>query len=92
MVKLQVNKKRTLILHQVFLYFREGCTVEIFKCQQFRVTYTPHRQYENNTSIWDIREHEWANLARTEKTDDEDDEGIIVEDTPLLINLKVSRT
>ena len=56
------------------------------------MTYTPHRQYENNTSIWDIREHEWANLARTEKTDDEDDEGIIVEDTPLLINLKVSKT
>ena len=56
------------------------------------MTYTPHRQYENNTSIWDIREHEWANLARTEKADEEDEEGVIVEDTPLLINLKVSKS
>ena len=88
--------------------------MEIFKCQQFRVNYTPNRNYENNTSIWDIRcglvnlqsiedkvviwvlrENEWANLARTEKLTDpetgetlEDEE--IIEDTPLLINLKVS--
>ena len=42
-----------------------------------------------------FRENEWANLARTEKMTDpetgeplEDEE--IIEDTPLLINLKVS--
>ena len=29
--------------------------MEIFKCHQFRVNYTPNRQFENNTSIWDIR-------------------------------------
>ncbi len=44
-----------------------------------------------------FRENEWANLARTEKMTDpetgeplEDEE--IIEDTPLLINLKVSST
>ena len=46
---------------------REGCTIEIFKCHQIRVTYTPKRNYENNTMVDEIEEIEWAKLARTEK-------------------------
>ena len=46
---------------------REGCTIEIFKCHQLRVTYTPKRVFENDTYAEDIEEAEWANLARTEK-------------------------
>ena len=46
---------------------REGCTAEIFKCHQVRVTYTPKRMYENNTQVDDIAENEWAYLTRSEK-------------------------
>ena len=46
---------------------REGCTAEIFKCHQVRVTYTPKRMYENNTIVDEIEENEWAYLTRTEK-------------------------
>jgi len=71
---------------------REGCTAEIFKCHQVRVTYTPKRLYQNNTYVDEIEESEWAYLTRTEKqTDPETGEVLadnIVEDTPLLINIK----
>jgi len=71
---------------------REGCTAEIFKCHQVRVTYTPKRMYENNTLVDEIEENEWAYLTRTEKkTDPDTGEALadnIVEDTPLLINIK----
>ena len=46
---------------------REGCTAEIFKCHQVRVTYTPKRMYENNTLVDEIEENEWAYLTRTER-------------------------
>ena len=46
---------------------REGCTQQIFKCHQVRVTYTPKRMYENNTQVDDIAENEWAYLTRSEK-------------------------
>ena len=46
---------------------REGCTAEIFKCHQVRVTYTPKRGYEDNTMVEQIPENEWAYLTRTEK-------------------------
>jgi len=71
---------------------REGCTAEIFKCHQVRVTYTPKRLYQNNTLVEEIEENEWAYLTRTEKqADPETGEALednIVEDTPLLINIK----
>ena len=47
---------------------REGCTMEIFKCHQIRVTYTPQRAFQNDTFVSDIAEAEWANLARAERT------------------------
>jgi hypothetical protein len=34
------------------------------------VTYTPKRNYENNTMVEEIEEIEWANLARTEKEEE----------------------
>ena len=46
---------------------REGCTAEIFKCHQLRVTYTPQRKYEEEMEIEDIQDNEWAYLTRTEK-------------------------
>ena len=49
---------------------REGCTIEIFRCHQIRVTYTPKRNYESNTMVEEIEEIEWANLARTEKKEE----------------------
>ena len=49
---------------------REGCTIEIFKCHQIRVNYTPKRKYENGTLVEEIEEVEWANLARTEKEEE----------------------
>jgi len=77
---------------------KEGCTAQIFKCHQLRVTYTPLRGYENNTLVDDITEKDWAYLRRTDKPVDEsgdpllDKEGNqvenIVDDTPLLINIK----
>lgn len=77
---------------------KEGCTAPIFKCHQLRVTYTPRRQFENKTEVDEIPQKEWAYLRRTEKLTDEknepllDKDGIqfeeIVEDTPLLINIK----
>ena len=52
-------------------------------------------KYQRQSRHLNFRENEWANLARTEKMTDpetgetlEDEE--IIEDTPLLINLKVS--
>lgn len=79
---------------------REGCTAQIYKCHQIRVTYTPDLAFENDTSVSAIREGDWANLRRTEKpvdpengqplTDPETGEEIeyVVDDTPLLINIK----
>ena len=73
---------------------REGCTAQIYKCHQIRVTYTPRRPYLNNTGVEDIQENEWAYLKRTEShadPDNEDDGDLmedVVEDTPLLINIK----
>jgi len=72
---------------------REGCTAEIFKCHQVRVTYTPKRGYEDNTMVEQIPENEWAYLTRTEKPNNPETGkplGVeyVVEDTPLLINIK----
>jgi len=72
---------------------REGCTGETFKCHQLRVTYTPKRLYENNTLVMDLEESEWAYLTRTDKPIDPETNKpsgieVIVEDTPLLINIK----
>ena len=69
---------------------REGCTAQIYKCHQIRVTYTPRRPYQKNTEVEDIQEAEWAYLSRTEKTDADADKLVetVVEDTPLLINIK----
>jgi len=78
---------------------REGCTAQIYKCHQVRVTYTPRRQYQNNTGVEEIQDNEWAYLTRTERQADPDtgapltDENgnmleHVVEDTPLLINIK----
>ena len=46
---------------------REGCTAQIYKCHQVRVTYTPKKLYKNNTVLDDIKENEWAYLTRTER-------------------------
>ena len=46
---------------------REGCTAEIFKCHQVRVTYTPEREYLEELEIETIPPNEWAYLTRTEK-------------------------
>ena len=46
---------------------REGCTIEIFRCHQVRVVYTPKIDYEENIMVDEIEGIEWANLARTEK-------------------------
>ena len=46
---------------------REGCTAEIFKCHQVRVTYTPKREYQEELEIETIPPNEWAYLTRTEK-------------------------
>lgn len=77
---------------------KEGCTAQIFKCHQLRVTYTPLRQFENNTLIEDIPTKDWAYLRRTDKPVDDKGERLldkdlvpienIVDDTPLLINIK----
>ena len=72
---------------------REGCTAQIYKCHQIRVTYTPRRGYNNNTMLEEIQESEWAYLTRTERHPDHDEGGgdvveKVVEDTPLLINIK----
>ena len=57
------------------------------------MTYTPRRPYLNNTGVEDIQENEWAYLKRTERhaiADSEDGDLMehLVEDTPLLINIK----
>jgi len=78
---------------------REGCTAQIYKCHQIRVTYTPRLAFENNTPEEAIAADDWANLRRTEKLVDENGEPLldevtgearmeIVDDTPLLINIK----
>ena len=77
---------------------REGCTAQIYKCHQIRVTYTPRKLYRNNTSVEDIADNEWAYLTRREKLTDAEDKPLldengevqehVVEDTPLLINIK----
>jgi len=72
---------------------REGCTATVYKCHQIRVTYTPEVVWENGSVVSDLETHQWADLNRIEKLRDlETDEPlgveIIVEDTPLLINIK----
>jgi len=78
---------------------REGCTAQIYKCHQIRVSYTPSLAFQNDTSESSIAVEDWANLKRTEKLVGEDGEPMmkadgvtpfveIVEDTPLLINIK----
>lgn len=46
---------------------REGCTAEIFKCHQLRVTYTPKIEFEEAEIIENIDPKAWAHLTRTEK-------------------------
>jgi len=70
---------------------REGCTASIYKCHQIRVTYTPDIFYTNGTFIDDIDPRKWTDLSRVEVMTDEEtniDEEVIVDDTPLLINIK----
>jgi len=72
---------------------REGCTAEIFKCHQLRVTYTPKIEFLESEEIVNIDTKSWAHLTRTEKQRDPDTgepTGVeyTVKDTPLLINIK----
>jgi len=74
---------------------KEGCTAEIFKCHQIRVTYTPKIPYKEEKSVDDFVESDWAYLTRMEKetvvdtfTGEEEVKQTFVEDTPLLINIK----
>ncbi|XP_023336325.1 protein tipE [Eurytemora carolleeae] len=72
---------------------REGCTASIYKCHQIRVKYTPHVPYENGTFVSDIGIEHWADLTRIERPRNPDTgeltgSEVIVEDTPLLINIK----
>ena len=46
---------------------REGCTAEIFKCHQLRVTYTPKIEFLASEDIDNIDPRAWAHLTRTEK-------------------------
>ena len=46
---------------------REGCTAEIFKCHQLRVTYTPKIEFQEAEIIENIDPKAWAHLTRTEK-------------------------
>ena len=46
---------------------REGCTAEIFKCHQLRVTYTPKIEFLESEDIDNIDPRAWAHLTRTEK-------------------------
>ena len=59
-----------------------------------RVSYTPKLAFQNDTSVSSIAREDWANLRRTEKpVDPESGEPLgieyVVDDTPLLINIKV---
>lgn len=72
---------------------REGCTAEIFKCHQLRVTYTPKIEFQEAEIIENIDPKAWAHLTRTEKlidpeTNQPSGEERTVKDTPLLINIK----
>jgi len=72
---------------------REGCTAQIYKCHQIRVQYTPREPFKNDTHVDTIPQSQWANLKRTEKPVDPDTnkptgEQYVVDDTPLLINIK----
>lgn len=69
---------------------REGCTATIYKCHQVRVVYALEN-YQNGTTIHDV-EH-WYDLSRIEKEVDPDTGAatgaeFVVDDTPLLINIK----
>ena len=70
---------------------KEGCTAEIFKCHQIRITYTPKIQFTDNRAISGFQDSDWANLDRMEKETIVDTGEVIetfVADTPLLINIK----
>jgi len=72
---------------------KEGCTAEIFKCHQIRVSYTPRIQFVGNSSrsVDTFGDSDWALLTRMERAPaDESGEmkETMVEDTPLLINIK----
>ena len=46
---------------------REGCTAEIFKCHQVRVTYTPELSWQEDVSMEQIDQQEWAHLHRLDR-------------------------
>ena len=70
---------------------KEGCTAEIFKCHQIRITYTPKILFTENRNIDTFSPSDWANLDRMEKEiimDTGEEKENFVDDTPLLINIK----
>ena len=46
---------------------REGCTAEFFKCHQVRVTYTPELSWQEDVSMEQIDQQEWAHLHRLDR-------------------------
>jgi len=70
---------------------KEGCTAEIFKCHQIRVTYAPKLLFTESRDVADFAESDWAHLTRMEKETVAETGAVrerYVEDTPLLINIK----
>jgi len=70
---------------------KEGCTAEIFKCHQIRVSYTPKIGFIENKTLSDFQESDWAHLTRMEKETNAETGEVtesFVDDTPLLINIK----
>jgi len=76
---------------------REGCTASIYKCQQIRVVYTPNEAFNEGMNAVQFDGPKWQDLSRIERPKDpdtgatcydEDCPEYIVEDTPLLINIK----
>ena len=47
------------------MFYREGCTVELFTCWQVRVIYAPEKPFNANLSaVQDLADHEWIDLTR----------------------------
>jgi len=72
---------------------REGCTASIYKCHQIRVSYTPDEEFKDTALISSLPKNSWQDLTRIEKPVDPETKEplgieVIVEDTPLLINIK----
>ena len=42
----------------------QGCTAEIFKCHQIRVTYAPKLLFTESRDVADFAESDWAHLTR----------------------------